>query len=204
MVLGNSTSQRLALAGWQETYHAVTMSISASIMATQRPTVYLDTNILSVLHYRGMNVATIHRQIVTRDWWDTERKLFRVLASAFTEGELRQGSYAGQESALKLVRRMHYLTFTSSVRVSARTLLDEKLIPAERPGDAVQLAFAIVHRVDYLLTWNYAHLANVDMQRRLSMLRRHHQWRIPRIVTPETIPRDSLGQSIWRKDHEEE
>jgi predicted nucleic acid-binding protein len=133
-------------------------------MAKRRPTVYLDTNVLSVLSYRGSSVSTIHQQLVTREWWNTERKLFRVWASVFTEGELRQGVYAGQEDALKLVRRLPYLAFTAAVRTCARELLDLKLIPPERPGDAVQLAFAIDYRVDYLITWDYAHLVNLDRE----------------------------------------
>jgi hypothetical protein len=140
--------------------------------------------------------------MVTQDWWDVERKSFRVLASVFTEGELRQGVYAGQERAIKLVRRLPYLPFTGAVQECSEVYLDEGVIPAEYPGDAIQLAFATVHEVDYLLTWNYAHLANLYTQRKPRDLNERQGWRTPFLVSPETIPRAALGQEIRRKHDE--
>ena len=45
--------------------------------------------------------------------------------------------------------------------------LETGLLPASKPGDAMQMAIAAAHEVDYLLTWNYAHLCNPLAQRRL-------------------------------------
>ena len=171
---------------------------------SKKPTIYLDTNIPSVLHYRGASVATIHQQMVTREWWETERKWFQVLGSVFTEGELRQGEFAGQEQAIRLVRRLRYMPFTAAVRECAQMYLGHRLIPKEYPGDAVQLAFATIYKVDYLLTWNYAHLANLDVQRRLRAINSRRGWRTPYLVSPETIPRVGLGQTIWRRDDDAE
>ena len=81
-------------------------------------------------------------------------------------------------------------------------MLDAGVVPPNKPGDAVQLAFATVHKIDYLLTWNYAHLANLDTQRKLESFCRKQGWRAPFLVSPETIPRQSLGQTIRRKDRE--
>ncbi len=173
-------------------------------MRKSKPTLYVDTNIPSVLYYRGSNIATIHQQMVTREWWAPDRYWFRIHASVLTEGELRQGVFPGQEQAIRLVRRLRYLPFTADVRECAGVFLEERLIPAERPGDAMQLAFATVHGMDYLLTWNYAHLANVDTQRRLKAISRRQGWRMPLLVSPETIPLGTLGQVIRRKQDETE
>ena len=168
----------------------------------RKPTIYLDTNILSVLAYRGGNVATLHQQMMSREWWEIERKSFRVYASVFTEGELRQGTYRGQKQSLAVVRRLPYLPFTQEVKACAKVYLEKSVIPLVRPGDAIQLAFATIYRLDYLLTWNYAHLANLDTQRKLTLLNQRLGWRTPYLVSPETIPRAALGQTIRRKDDE--
>ncbi len=173
-------------------------------MQKQKPTAYLDTNIPSVVCYRGSDVGTIHQQLVTWEWWDEEREWFRVYGSVFTEGELNQGVYTGKEQALKIIRRLPYLPFTTEVRRCAQVFLHDGVIPKERPGDAIQLAFATVHRVDYLLTWNYAHLANIHTQRKLRAVNRSHKWRTPHLVSPETIPRVALGQAIRRRDDDED
>jgi hypothetical protein len=173
-------------------------------MGRTRATLYLDTNIPSVMCYQGSNISTIHQQMVTREWWDAERRWFRIHGSIFTEGELRQGFYNGQDQALKFVRRLPYLPFIAAVRERAAIFLDEHIIPKERPGDAVQLAFATVHLMDYLLTWNYAHLANLDTQRKLKALNDRLGLRTPFLVSPENIPRAALGQVLRRRQNEED
>lgn len=168
---------------------------------SRRPTMYVDTNIVSVLYYRGVNMRAVYRQMATKHWWDTERASFDIFASVFTEAELRAGTYPGQEESILAVRRLRYLPFTSDVRRCRDTLIAEKVVPQREIGDATQLAFATVHRVDYLLTWNYAHLANPDTQSKLTALAQREGWRAPNLVSPENIPRDSLGQPIRRKDN---
>ena len=171
-------------------------------MPTDKPTIYLDTNIPSVMFYVGDRIDVTHQQMVTREWWATERRWFRIHASAFMERELSQGHYHGQRKALALVRRLPYLPLTGDVRRSAETYLEQRLIPETVPGDAFQLAFASVHRMDYLLTWNYAHLANPETQRRLTAINGRLGWRTPNVVSPESIPHAAWGQDIGRRSHE--
>jgi hypothetical protein len=77
----------------------------------------------------------------------------------------------------------------------------KNVVPNSKSGDALQMAIAAVHRVDYLLTWNYAHLANPIAQMQLETACQKAGWRAPLLVSPETIPRVILGQTIKRKDH---
>jgi hypothetical protein len=53
--------------------------------------------------------------------------------------------------------------------------------------DASHLALAIVHRMDYLLTWNCTHLANAVLQKELVEYCGYHQLHIPIVCTPETL-----------------
>jgi hypothetical protein len=39
------------------------------------------------------------------------------------------------------------------------------MLPAKEVDDAVHLAVATVHRLDFLLTWNLRHLANAQVAR---------------------------------------
>ena len=172
-------------------------------MSKDKPTVYLDTNILSVLHYRGGIVTSLAWQIVTRDWWAHERGFFKIFASKIVEDELAAGCYSEQYDALNEVRKLPYLSYVKDVHSGARAYLDAQLVPQAKQGDALQLAFATVHKMDYLLTWNHAHLANVETQRKLHLMNQKWGWRTPLIVSPDTIPKVVLGQSIRRKDKNE-
>jgi hypothetical protein len=85
----------------------------------------------------------------------------------------------------------------------ARDVLDvlfkARLIPDTKPGDAFQMALAAAHEVDYLLTWNYAHLANPIAQERLETLCTKLDLRVPLLVSPETIPQVRFEQAIYRR-----
>ena len=165
-----------------------------------KPTVYVDTNILSYLHYRGADPLANKKRASTRQWWSEERPYFQVFASRAVESELLAGVFRGKEEALAEVRRLTYLVRTSAVREIAAKLLEVHVVPETVPDDAVQLAFATVHGVDYLLSWNRAHLANAETQAKLARFRASWGIRPPLVVTPDTIPKVALGEDIRRRD----
>ena len=77
-------------------------------------------------------------------------------------------------------------------------------MPESQQADAFHLAFAVVHRIDYLMTWNQAHLANPEMLPRLTALCKKWGWRAPLVMTPAQMPRATLGQAIRRPDEEDD
>jgi hypothetical protein len=163
-----------------------------------KPTVYLDTTIPSAYWYHGRNLLALARRQLTREWWDAERKHFALLVSSVTEAELREGEFPRQDECLKLIRRLPYLPITRATQTFAALLLEARIVPDSKPRDALQLAMASIHEVDYLLTWNYAHLANPVVQERLGKLCQRPRLRVPVLVSPETIPQVRWGQKIRR------
>ena len=164
----------------------------------KKPTIYLDTNIVSALHYDGTDINGLARRMATRDWWDAERQGFELFGSIVTEQELAEGVYGNQQECVRFVRRLRYVPITAEVRRLAAVFLDQRLVPPNKPGDAAQLAVAVVHHVDDLLTWNYAQLANPATQARGEVIVAKLGYRMPWLVSPESIPRASLGQTIRR------
>ena len=125
-----------------------------------KASVYLDTNVISSYWYNGLDVAGRARRLATREWWRTERGHLVIWVSAATEDELAAGKFRRQADCLRFVRRLSYLPINAKVRRFAGTLVEAGVVPAEKPGDALQMAVCAVHRIDYLLSWNYAHLVN--------------------------------------------
>ena len=168
-------------------------------MSAVRPTVYLDANIISAMYYAGGDRVALAHKVATWEWWEHERPLFAVVTSGITEMELADGVYDGQKNAVVTVRRIEYLPDNKDVRRTRDVYLHEAVVPATRPADAVHLAFASVHGVDYLLSWNHSHLANEETQRKLERVNRRLGWRTPLLRSPFTIPKAALGQQIRRR-----
>jgi len=165
-----------------------------------KPTVYVDANIVSIRYYRGGDPQALKEQLATREWWEHERPFFELFASRAVESELAAGEYDGQERALAEVRKLPFLAGNTTVRDIVNKLLAAHVVPAAVPVDALHLAFATVHSVDYLLSWNRAHLVSEETKRKLARFRAAFGVRTPLIVSPDSIPKAALGEDIRRRD----
>jgi hypothetical protein len=165
-----------------------------------KPSIYLDANVISTLHYQGGAVLGRARRAVIADWWALESRQYELWASRVLIDELIDGKYSGQDKAVAAAKRLNFLPLTGLVKQCAKLLIDEEFVPPAKFADAYHLAFCIAHRVDYLMTWNYAHLANPELQKRLEEMCERHAWRSPIIVSPESINRISIGQQIRRSE----
>ena len=68
-----------------------------------------------------------------------------------------------------------------------RALVDRGPIPQKAAVDALHIAIATVHGMDYLLTWNCKHIANAEMQTAVNRICRHDGYEPPVICTPEEL-----------------
>lgn len=58
-------------------------------------------------------------------------------------------------------------------------------IPYKAGEDALHIAIATVHGIDYLLTWNCRHIANAEMIKGIALLCSEQGYEVPVISTPE-------------------
>jgi len=165
----------------------------------QKPTIYLDTSLLSAYWYEGHDEIAAHRRLRTRDWWRSERIHFECHTSHFTENELADGVYPRQRECLAMCRRLKYCPVTSTVTNLWNQLRHAKIVPENKPIDGWQLALAIEHEIDYLLSWNLSHLANPDVQMRLGVFCAEWGLGVPWLVSPDSIPQVRFGQVIRRR-----
>ena len=170
------------------------------VSTVKPPTVYLDTNIISAYWYGGRDALGLARREKTREWWNDEREYFSVRASTASEDELAAGKFARQVECLRFVRKLRYLPIDQETRRIAAKLVELGVVPGEKPGDALQMSVCVVHRIDYLLSWNYAHLVNPVAQQHLEEVCRKLSRRAPLLVSPESIPKVCLGQVIRRRE----
>jgi len=64
---------------------------------------------------------------------------------------------------------------------------DECHQPAKAASDALHIAIAAVHGMDFLVTWNCRHIANARMIRFVTQTCEAAGYRVPVICTPEEL-----------------
>jgi hypothetical protein len=63
-------------------------------------------------------------------------------------------------------------------------------MPAKAYADAVHVAVAAVHGMDYLLTWNCTHIANAAMRGKIESICRATDFEPPVICTPVELVKE--------------
>lgn len=88
---------------------------------------------------------------------------------------------------VELLDSLPLLELNVEVLAISQDLMDRGIIPTKAADDAVHIAVASVHEVDYLLTWNCKHIANPRNWRRISECLAANGMRSPVICTPEDL-----------------
>jgi len=127
-------------------------------------------------------VVAAHQQ-VTRDWWDT-RSAVELYVSQFVLDEAGAGDAEGAERRLAVLADIAILDLTPEVRLVASEILRLGGMPAKAYVDAVHVAVAAAHGVDYLLTWNCTRIANPMLRGRIEAICRATGFEPPVICTP--------------------
>ena len=79
------------------------------------------------------------------------------------------------------------------IRELANHYISEGIIPAKKEPDALHVAVSMVFRMDYLVSWNYKHLANINREHRIRLINLEYFYTHDlRIITPlELIDHES-------------
>lgn len=89
---------------------------------------------------------------------------------------------------MAMLEGLDVLAFNDDVASVAELLVQERVMPGPAiEGDAVHAAFCIVHRIDYLLTWNQKHLANPNKRTHMAVICARLNSIVPQIVTPDLM-----------------
>jgi hypothetical protein len=148
-------------------------------------TVYIETSILGYLTARPSRDIVVSANIqITREWWDTRRSDFQLYSSQAVVKETSQGDAAIAVQRLEILRDFSLLDLNQSVLDLAEQFLGRSNLPAKADVDAVHIAAATVHGMDYLLTWNCKHIANAQIQGKLAEISLDFGYELPVLCTP--------------------
>jgi hypothetical protein len=150
--------------------------------------VYLETTIPSLLTaWPSRDVETAAQQIATREWWETRRSHFELFVSPEVLMEVAQGDAEAARLRLEAIATVQVLEASDDVEALTREILATGLIPDRAGRDAAHIAFATVHEMDFLLTWNCRHIHNAMISRRLDDVCATMGFTLPVICTPREL-----------------
>lgn len=126
-------------------------------------------------------------QEATRKWWDESRAKFELFISQLVIGEISNGDPEAVKQRIAVVENLPELTLTDKAEALAAKLLLGAALPQKAKADALHIAIATVHGMDYLLTWNCTHIANAIMRPKIESICRAAGYEPPVICTPPEL-----------------
>ncbi|MGH8001527.1 MAG: type II toxin-antitoxin system VapC family toxin [Brasilonema sp.] len=154
-------------------------------------TVYIETSILGYLTARSTkNLILAANMEITRDWWETRRTAFVLYTSEAVLNEVAQGDAEIAVQRLEILRDFPLLELNHAVQDLAAQFLARSNLPPKANVDAIHIAAATVHGMDYLLTWNCKHIANAQLQGKLAEISLDFGYELPILCTPYELMGD--------------
>jgi hypothetical protein len=153
--------------------------------------IYVETTVIGNIAGRiQSNPDVASRQRTTRTWWNTATTRYELAISQLVIDECGNGDPAAAQERLDLLTDLTVLAITDDARALARLLHSEGAVPPSEPRDALHIAVAAVQRVQYLVTWNFKHIANATMRTKIEQACRDAGYAPPIICSPPEIPGD--------------
>jgi len=162
--------------------------MNTSNSSVTRAAVYIETSIVSYLTARPSRdlLVAAHQQL-TATWWEQQRSHYDLFTSQVVLAEARAGDTEAAQRRIVVLERLPLLDVTDMAITLAAALVSGQALPAQAVQDALHIAVTCVHGVEYLLTWNCAHLANARLRSRIEQVCRDAGYIPPIICTPEEL-----------------
>lgn len=155
---------------------------------TLKPTVYIETSVIGYLTSRKREDAIIagHQQ-TTQEWWATAAERFELVASELVVRECSAGDPSAATERLQALDGLTMVAITETAEQLSDALIEGHAVPVSHPEDALHIAVAVVNGLQYLVTWNFKHIANAAVRSKIDAVCRGAGYEPPVICTPEEL-----------------
>ena len=144
---------------------------------------YLETSVIGA--YLD-NDDPLRRDLTIR-WFEHELSEYRAYSSSLVQRERERIGEPHRTGYLKIIKPLERLELSEEVAILAEGYISRGIFHRKFMADAIHVAIASVHKIDYLVTWNFGHLANVRKQARVRLFNTAAGFFSPAIVTPEFL-----------------
>jgi len=147
--------------------------------------VYIETSIPSYLTARpSRDVRATAWQQLTSQWWEQEKPKYELFTSELVLAEAGAGDPIAAQRRLDSLQGIREIAISDEAKILAVRLVTDGGIPMHAEADALHVATASVHAIDYLLTWNCRHIDNAATKPIVRSICTVAGYTCPEICTP--------------------
>ena len=153
-----------------------------------KPKVYVETSVIGYLtSWPSGDLIIAGRQKITKDWWRDASDNYELMVSELVVRECSAGDQTAIADRLAEIDTLTVITLLKDAEDLAALLLKKGAVPTSEGNDAFHIALAVVNGIDYLLTWNFKHIANASMKSKIYSVCAEAGYSPSTICTPEEL-----------------
>lgn len=136
-----------------------------------KPKVYVETSVIGYLtSWPSGDLIVAARQKITRDWWRDAPARYDLVVSDVVVREASSGDAQAVQDRLAAIAGLSNLEVSKPADELAKALLSQGAVPPNYPEDALHIALASVNAIEYLVTWNFKHIANAEIRTKIAAI----------------------------------
>ena len=113
---------------------------------------------------------------------------------SFVPEECAAGDPVAALERMQVTDSFSLLEISDVCQELANELMTRGAVPTSEPRDSLHIATSAVYGVNYLVTWNFKHIANAVMRSRIEAVCRDAGFEPPIICTPEELSGDEIDE----------
>jgi len=153
-----------------------------------KPAIYLESTVISYFASRPSRdlINAAHQQI-THTFWNHHIHKFKCYISEFVLEEISRGDTQAAKERNRIASDFSILKVTPETLNLAERYFQDISIPQKAKTDTFHLAIAVLNGMDFIVSWNFAHIVNARVQRAIEDINFELGIKTPIICTPEEL-----------------
>jgi predicted nucleic acid-binding protein len=147
---------------------------------------FFETTLFNAYH----SAQSVVKQRYTRQLFQGIREgRYAPYTSGAVIDELNGASEERYKEMYELIERfeMDILPVTEEAERMAKLYISKDIIPVKYMGDAVHIATATVHDLDFVVSYNFEHIVKLKTINRIGLVNLQERYRIVGLITPEEV-----------------
>jgi predicted nucleic acid-binding protein len=150
--------------------------------------VYIETSVVSYATARpSRDLIVAARQEITRERWSRILTDFDCFVSILVVQEASGGNPEAAADRLSAIADMPVLQIDEKAEQLAKLLIVDGPIPDQKPEDALHIAIAARDGIEYLLTWNFTHIHNAQLELPIRRIIEQFGYQCPIFCSPDEL-----------------
>ncbi len=144
---------------------------------------YLETSVVGAY----LDNDEPFRRDLTMRWWEHELSKYNATISLLVVRELERLAEPHRSAYLNLIKSLPQLDIPDEAAILADGYISRGIFHRKYIADALHVALASVYKIDFFVTWNFGHIANIHRKARVKLFNTAAGFFVPEIVTPEFL-----------------